>query len=107
MDRLEQIEKEIDKLNEFLDSKDDEFMATTNSYDEYSAKRHPYASKIDKLDRERRLIMPAVMGDKTEEDDDVMSLEDFVACCKSGGFIDYDGHGCKGWQRIKCTNISK
>ncbi len=24
---------------------------------------------------------------------DLMSLDEFIDCCKSGGFIDYDGHG--------------
>ena len=25
---------------------------------------------------------------------DLMTMQDFIACCQSGGFIDYDGHGC-------------
>ena len=24
---------------------------------------------------------------------DHMTMKDFIKCCKSGGFIDYDGHG--------------
>jgi hypothetical protein len=24
---------------------------------------------------------------------DLISLDDFIACCESGGFIDYDGYG--------------
>jgi len=28
-----------------------------------------------------------------EDDDDVYTVEEFRACCKSGSFIDYDGYG--------------
>ena len=93
MERVAQIEKEIEELESVLDSKDSEFMETTNSFEEYSEKRRPYTSKIAKLDRERRLIMPAIMGDAVGKDDDVMSLKEFIKCCKDGWFIDYDGFG--------------
>lgn len=92
-ERVEKLEKEIAEIEEFLSSKDDEFMAKTKSYDEYSEKRRPYTSKISKLDRQRRLIMPAVAQKKVRAKDDVMSIKAFIDCCKSGGFIDYDGYG--------------
>lgn len=92
-EKVERLEKEIAEIEKFLSSKDDEFMAKTRSYDEYSEKRRPYTSKIAKLDRQRRLIMTAVAQDKVGADDDVMSLAHFIENCKSGGFIDYDGFG--------------
>lgn len=93
MERLEQIEKEIDALEDFLSENDDKFIKETNGIDEYMEKVRPYRSKINTLDRERRLIMPAEISRDIKEDDDVMSLKEFIECCKSGGFIDYDGHG--------------
>lgn len=93
MSRLEEIEKEIEELEEILESKDQEFMDTTSSFDEYRVKRYPYDFKIATLDRERRLIMPVIMAGNVGSDDHVMSLTDFIDTCKSGGFIDYDGFG--------------
>ena len=98
MDRLEQIEKEIEEIEKFLSEHDDEFRGEYNqenpmqSYEAYESKIRPYTSKINKLDRERRLIMPAVF-DEISDYGDVMTLVEFVDCVKSGGFIDYDGHG--------------
>lgn len=32
-------------------------------------------------------------GNGPEDEDDVYTIKEFIACVKSGGFIDYDGHG--------------
>ncbi len=93
MERLEQIEKEIDELEDFLSENDDKFMKETNDVYGYMEKREPYTKKINELDRERRLIMPAVISGEVEKGDHVMSLKEFISCCKYGGFIDYDGFG--------------
>lgn len=93
MERLEQIEKEIDALEDFLSENDDKFIKETNGIDGYMAKIEPYREKLNELDRERRLIMPAEISRDVKEGDDVMSLNDFIECCNSGGFIDYDGSG--------------
>ena len=92
-ERVEKLEKEIEEIEDFLSSKDAEFMETTSSYEEYSEKRRPSTSKIATLDRQRRLIMPAVAGKKVGAKDDVMPIQDFIENCKCGGFIDYDGFG--------------
>ncbi len=92
MERLEQIEKEIDELEDFLSENDDKFIKETNGIDGYMAKIEPYRKKINELDRERRLIMPAVISGDVDNGD-VMSLKEFIECCESGGFIDYDGFG--------------
>jgi hypothetical protein len=31
---------------------------------------------------------------KPYEDDDVMTIEEFIDCCQTGDFIDYDGYCC-------------
>lgn len=92
-ERVEKLEKEISEIEKFLSSKDDEFIGKTKSFNEYSEKRRPYTSKIARLDRQRRLIMPAVAQGKVENSDDIMSIEHFIVNCKCGGFIDYDGFG--------------
>lgn len=59
---------------------------------EYEAAIKPITSKMNKLDRERRLTMEP----KFEELSDfgsLMSLKDFIENCKDGSFIDYDGSG--------------
>lgn len=93
MERLEQIEKEIDELEDFLRDNDDKFIKETKDVYGYMAKREPYTEKINELDRERRLIMPAEIVDDIPDYGDVMSLKGFIECCESGGFIDYDGSG--------------
>jgi hypothetical protein len=93
MNRIEQIEKEIESLEKQLSEKDQEFMDTTNSYEAYSKKRAPYTEKIARLDRELRLLLTPEFKRSVEKHDDVMSLESFVECVNSGGFIDYDGFG--------------
>ena len=46
---------------------------------------------IQKLSKEYRLIKPYEL--KELSGGDVMSLQHFIDCCESGGFIDYDGYG--------------
>jgi len=38
---------------------------------------------------------------------DVMTIEDFTECCNSGGFIDYDGHGCYAVSPCGVTEFDK
>ena len=66
----------------------------TNSWDEFRDYMQPEWDKLAELDRERRMIVTPVLTDREfDADDDVMSLEDFIAAVKDGCFIDYDGHG--------------
>ena len=93
-ERVEQIEKEIRKIQETLQARDDEFFKKSNgSFELYQDLREPFTSKMDKLDRERRMIMTPEFEREIPDYGDVMPLSDFVECCKDGGFIDYDGSG--------------
>jgi len=95
MDRLEQIEKEIEILENKVDEKnkiwDDKFRSKL-SWDEYQMYMFKEWKAIAKLDRERRMIMPYKLSELPNYGD-VMSLNDFIKCVKCGGFIDYDGFG--------------
>ena len=99
MNRGEEINKEIEALEEILESRDDEFRGIYDqkdpqkSWEAYCDKRKPYTSKIAKLGRELRLIVEPKPMEKVEEGDDVMSIEEFIANVEGGGFIDYDGFG--------------
>lgn len=47
-------------------------------------------------------------AEQADDDDDIMTLKEFRATCKVGGFIDYDGYGCLAYEaagRIWCTHI--
>ena len=42
--------------------------------------------------------------DDISEYGELMTVDDWVACCESGGFIDYDGHGYPV-RNGKCSNV--
>lgn len=94
MDRIAQIRVEIDTLNEKIK----EVWSRSNDFETYRQFEHalePYTSKCDALDRELRMLIPAVLSEEEldHESGSVMSLADFIECVKEGGFIDYDGFG--------------
>ena len=91
MTRIEEIDAEIEKLAAILKEKDKSW-DFNKSYEQYCKNREPEVSKIGKLDRERRMIQPYILSELPNYGA-VMSLEEFVDCCKGGGFIDYDGSG--------------
>lgn len=51
--------------------------------------------KLAEISRQYRLVKPYKLSKSTikKDDGDVMSIKEFISCCKSGGFIDYDGYG--------------
>lgn len=91
MTRVEEIEKEIEGLEEILSEKDKTW-DFTKPYDDYCEMRKHESKLINKLDRERRLIMPYELSDLPDFGH-VMSIKDFIGTVNSGGFIDYDGFG--------------
>ena len=40
-----------------------------------------------------RKIKTEFTMNKVDESKDIMTIEEFISCCSSGGFIDYDGSG--------------
>jgi hypothetical protein len=53
----------------------------------------PFQAKLRALDRELRMIIPYELMNEIVDDDDVMSLKEFIHAVKLGFFIDYDGYG--------------
>ena len=91
-DRITQIKAEIIEQERLLH-------ITINSgskydtYDEYEIAVAPFQAKLRALDRELRMIIPYELMNEIVDDDDVMSLKEFIHAVKLGFFIDYDGYG--------------
>ena len=51
------------------------------------------SQKANELDRKYRMIKSYNLSKIEGQDNDIMSLEEFISCCEDGGFIDYDGFG--------------
>ena len=64
-----------------------------DTYDEYEIAVAPFQAKLRALDRELRMIIPYELMNEIADDDDVMSLKEFIHAVKLGFFIDYDGYG--------------
>ena len=90
MERLEQIEQEIEVLRKKVQEMENN--DPTSSWEEHCRYMDKEWSALAKLDREKRMIMPYELSELPDFGD-VMPLESFIDCVKSGGFIDYDGHG--------------
>ena len=103
MTRLEEIDKEIEELENIIELKE-KVWDNSKSWEEYSEYLRPENRKISELGRERRMIMPYELEEMPTYGD-VMSLEHFIDCVKSGGFIDYDGYGhyCKDGMETNIT----
>lgn len=100
--RIEELEKQIEILDEKVDilirEFDKEWFKTSNnkSFEEYSTKRvaycQPYLNELIKMKIKFRMNKPYVL-EPLPNYGDVMSLKEFIECVKGGGFIDYDGYG--------------
>jgi hypothetical protein len=94
--RLLEIEKELEVLEEAVDIKDNLWTANGNMdkpFEKYWEFIKSEKQQMAKLDRERRMIMTYELSDLPDYGD-VMPLKEFIECVNDGGFIDYDGFGC-------------
>lgn len=110
MNRLEELEKEIDALRTIIEEKENawdkkrfaeldklskseqENYNHFKSWNEFKAHMKPEWDAIGKLSREQRLIMPFELSELPTYGD-VMPLSEFIECVKCGGFINDDGYG--------------
>ncbi len=102
METLEQLETQMEKAMAEHDKVFDSLPSGLD-YHEFQSRLAPTEGKVAELSRKIRLIQSYTLED-LDEHNDVMTLQEFIECCKCGGFIDYDGHGyyVKGDKR---TNI--
>ncbi len=91
MERIKEIELEIENLNAIIEKKEKTW-DFKKPFEEYSEYLRPERKKLSELDREMRMIKPYEL-EEIPTYGNVMSLEDFIDNVKCGGFIDYDGFG--------------
>jgi hypothetical protein len=91
MNRLEEIEQEIEVLHKKIEEKKEKW-DNSKSWEEYSNYMSPEWTSLAILDREKRMIMPYKLSELPDYGD-VMSLDEFIVCVNGGDFIDYDGFG--------------
>lgn len=96
MNRIEEIDKEIEILEKILEDKESNWDFTKEPidiwYKQYLEYTKSESKKINELYREKRMIQPYTLSELCNYGD-VMTLHDFIECVKEGGFIDYDGYG--------------
>lgn len=94
---LDKLKESIDLEKEYLDAEEEYFQAwrefsSIPDYKEVEQKMKPYADKVNECSRKYRLIkIPKLKP--IPDYGDLMTLEEFINCVNSDGFIDYDGHG--------------
>ena len=90
-ERILEIENRISQLQKIVEQKDKkwDFSKAYNEYCEFFKKER---DEISKLDRERRLIMIPALSE-LDNNGHVMTIKNFIATVKMGGFVDYDGFG--------------
>jgi len=91
MSRVEEIQAEIVKAEKLL-ALAIEHGDKYPTYDEFEIAIAPFQAKLRTLDRQLRMALPCELSDLPKYGD-VMSLQEFIECVKSGSFIDYDGSG--------------
>jgi len=91
METLEQLEKEFQIAEK---EAADAFRNLPGGLDWPQAEKllEPTHEKVAVLGRKIRMIKPYTL-EPIPDYGDVMPLEEFIECCETGGFIDYDGHG--------------
>jgi hypothetical protein len=99
---LEAIEKRKIELREIIAEKDKNFDFSKDWF-EYKKYLKEEEDELEFLSREKRMIMPYTLQEIPNYGD-IMTLEEFIKCVKSGGFIDYDGSG-NYLEFNKMTNI--
>lgn len=88
----EELEIEFEKASNEYDEKFAN-LPLNLSYSEFQENMKEVSDKYASISRLYRLVKTPTYKDELPNYGDVMTLKDFVSCCKCGGFIDYDGSG--------------
>ena len=102
MRTAKQVKEELEKAEDLLEAKIEQFMdgksapETYEDFQEFWNRKEefiePFAEKVGELNQEYRLLKAPEMKD-LDNIGDHMTFEDFKGCVDCGGFIDYDGYG--------------
>lgn len=63
------------------------------NFKEFQDALEPFSKKCAKLSREYRMVQTPEFNGDVPEYGDVMALDEFISCCKCGGFVNSDGNG--------------
>jgi len=85
---LKEVKKALHKLSD-LESK----AFNLPTIDQYMDEMHRIWELKKPLLFQKYKLEEIVFGDEIDKSSDLMTLKEFVNCCTSGGFIDYDGNG--------------
>lgn len=88
---IETIKKELDLARE-ENNKAFQTAPPDMGYEKFMAYMEPTNNKVGELSREYRFVVEPNYGELPDYGD-VMTLDEFIGCVESGGFIDEDGSG--------------
>lgn len=91
-ERIKILDKEIEELSKRIDYELNK-PTKNESFERFSARIDPFQNKRARLQSEKRMLTDDYTLSPLSNYGDVMELKSFVSACKSGVFIDYDGHG--------------
>lgn len=91
--KLQQLQETMENLYNQIQAKQDECSAQKMSWNEYQAATAAERKAYDKASMEYRSLVDVEITEDIPDYGDHMTIEDFIECAKSGGFIDYDGSG--------------
>lgn len=90
---IKELEKQKTRLVMQRDKVLSEFdFEASNSFQDWEDAQAPFNDKIARLSYLIALQTP-VEWDDIPDYGDLMTIEEWIECVESGGFIDYDGHG--------------
>ena len=94
MTKTEQLAQRMEELRDIIYKKQQAFMGSPEdtgweAYQEHTAVEQ---TEFNKLSRQYRVLVDADL-EEWDGNGDMFDIETFVAYCKGGGFIDYDGFG--------------
>jgi hypothetical protein len=90
-EQIKFLESEIEKVRE-LDSERFKNAPENMNFQEFQTYMSETSDKLSELSRELRLIIEPTYSELPNYGT-VMSMQEFIECVESGGFIDYDGFG--------------
>ena len=95
--RLKEVEVELEIADKYIEELEENEPSydpddPKGSWEKYCEHMKPAWQKRSKLEREKRMLMTPEFKELSDYGD-VMTLKHWLACVKSGGFVDYDGYG--------------
>jgi len=89
---LEKINEKIDQITKKRDKAMNEFNFDDSSFEDWNDLHAPFTEQLAPLFYEKAKL-ERLEWEELDDLGDLMTMEDWIDCVKSGGFIDYDGHG--------------